>query len=704
VNARPRSRSVQRVEYAIYALLLLIGIAVAVTAWLGVLGTQWAAAATLWVAILVAVGAWLPGRRFSKIDSGDPVLRLATVVGEKCNQDIETHGLLGWSKMDRLRWRLSDQSDAVLRRASDLTDEGTIDQLTVHVGRTSDGVKVPRLVITGEMGGGKTCACLLLAAELAEQFIKKPSGPHRRVPVFLKLSTWDAYSGKITLKDWIKGQLLEDFPYLASIRDGHLAAAMLAERHVLPVMDGLDEMPEEVRPAALQAIEREWRDRPFVLSCRTNEFAQARARVPERHDFHHVLVAELQALRPDEVRDILQTHERPPHAPLAPLVSTLEAQPAGPVAAALSTPFMASLARDTDVSIPELLAAGAKPDGANAVRRHLLGAFVQDKYAEDTRWPKDKARRYLQFLARHAVGRRLEWWQLYQAVPPAVFLIVAIFLAGAICSGLATAFFALFDRPWLGFWIGLGAGIVGGILVWRVDRVPQDLVPRRARPKFRSAKQFTPIELARIIGFGLMGAASLAVISWFLYKSLRYVIIGAVLMGLTFAVARFLSQPNDPVMHVTPDSLLKADRATVLYAALTGAVAGLLTGAYLGLVFRDGHRAAFDSVGILRHPSPVLALLGAVGGAVLSGAGLGLMAMGSSSWGRFVLTRLWLAAQGSTPLRLMTFLKRACESGVLRQVSGYYEFRHQLLQDYLAEPGPELVAEAVDVRLPSAGS
>jgi len=704
MKSRPRSQPTRRVEYAVYAVLLLVGIAVAVTAWLGVLGTQWAVAATLWVTILIAVGASLVGRRSGEPDSDEPVLRLATMVSEKCRQDIETHGLLGWSKMGGLRWRLSDQSDADLQRASDLAEEGTIDQLTVRIGRTSDGVKVPRLVITGQMGGGKTCACLLLTAELAEQVIKEPSGRHRRVPVFLKLSAWDGYSGKMTLKDWIQRQLLDDFPYLASTQDGRLTAEILAERHILPIMDGLDELPEEMRPSALEAIEREWRDHPFVLSCRADEFAQARARVPDRHDFHHVLVAELQPLRPAEVGDILLMHERPPDSPLAPLVSTLAAQPEGPVAAALSTPFMVSLARDTDVSIPGLLDAGAGSGDANAVRRHLLGAFVQAKYVRDMPWPQDKARRYLRFLAGQTVGGRLEWWELDRAVPPAVFLIVAICLAGVICSGLATAFLALFDRAWLGFWIGLSAGIVGGALVWRVDYLHQDLVPRRARPRFRSAKKFTPTELARTIGFGLTGAASLAVITWFLYESPRYVVIGAVLMGLTFAVARFLSQPNDPVKHVTPESLLKADRATVLYAALAGAVAGLLTGAYLGLVFRDGHRAAFDSVTILRYPSPVIALVGAIGGAILSGAGLGLMTMGSSSWGRFVLTRLWLAAQGSTPLRLMTFFQRACECGVLRQVSGYYEFRHQLLQDYLVEPGPEPVAEAVGVRLPSAGS
>jgi hypothetical protein len=70
---------------------------------------------------------------------------------------------------------------------------------------------------------------------------------------------------------------------------------------------------------------------------------------------------------------------------------------------------------------------------------------------------------------------------------------------------------------------------------------------------------------------------------------------------------------------------------------------------------------------------------------VLSGVGLGLAASGSSAWGGFNWTRIWLAFRGSTPLRLMGFLQWAYQQGILRQVNGYYEFRHQLLERYLQD-------------------
>lgn len=53
--------------------------------------------------------------------------------------------------------------------------------------------------------------------------------------------------------------------------------------------------------------------------------------------------------------------------------------------------------------------------------------------------------------------------------------------------------------------------------------------------------------------------------------------------------------------------------------------------------------------------------------------------------GRFLSARAWLALRGRLPWRLLAFVEDARERGVLRQVNGYYEFRHRLLQRHLAE-------------------
>ncbi|MFB6836436.1 NACHT domain-containing protein [Streptomyces sp. NPDC056361] len=55
-----------------------------------------------------------------------------------------------------------------------------------------------------------------------------------------------------------------------------------------------------------------------------------------------------------------------------------------------------------------------------------------------------------------------------------------------------------------------------------------------------------------------------------------------------------------------------------------------------------------------------------------------------SAWGRFQVARLYFAATGRLPLRIMAFLKDAHQRGVLRQSGGAYRFRHIELRDRLA--------------------
>ncbi len=656
----------------LYAVMAAILIGAIVAAGLHRLDPQWVAVVSVSVPILSAVLASTQReavRRTPEETARELAGQLAPQVGEDWTTEMVGRGLEPARRIG-LHWRLADGSNPNRALALGLGTQGTLDQLTDRIGQQADSA---RLVLTGEMGGGKTAACVRLIVELAER--------RTRLPVLFQLATWDP---RTSLHTWMTRQLSEIFPVLGKTRYDRRVAAALASRHILPIVDGLDEVREPA--TALKRIDEELSGKPFVLTCRTADFAMANA----GNVLHQALIVELQPLRANEVRGVLLDYEPANvHGPLAPLAAKLENQPQGPLAEALRTPFMTSLARETDASLSELLPTATGPEAADRIRRHLLGTFVRKAYANDERITPTEARHYLKFLASHTdPAGRLAWWRLHLAVPRALYLIIAICIAGAGCSGLAAIFFAQFDRPWLGFWIGLTVGIVGAFIV---ELVPQD-DPRRARPRLGSVDVPVPYQLARTIGFGLVGGVACAVIVWFLYGPVRYTVIGGTLSGLTFAVARYVSRPNDPLKVVTPDNLLRADRTAVLYAWLLGAIPGALTGAYLGFWLRAGHRPVLDNLAILKHQQLTIALLGATGGCILSAAGLGLMAFGSSSWGRFVWTRAWLAARGSAPLELMRFLRDSYKRGVLRQINGYYEFRHRILQGYLAEPNPEASA------------
>jgi hypothetical protein len=332
----------RRVAVAIYVTLFAVLIGDFVAASLRVLVGQWAAATAVAVAILTALNASLQ-RESVQSSPEEKARKLALELGPQILGEWTEEKLSRGLDADRrmtLRWHLGAGSNPSAQAAAGLANEGTLDQLINCIGHSADDGRLPRLVITGEMGGGKTAACVLLVVELAER--------HGRLPVLLQLGAWDPGT---SLQAWIASQLPEVFSALSRARNDRKVAAILASRYIVPILDGLDEMQEPA--VALRAIDEEMGGRPFVVACRTAEFARANA----GSVLHQALVVELQPLRPDEVSGILLEYEPASvKGPLAPLVGALKDQPAGPVADALSTPFMVSLARDTDLSLSDLTA------------------------------------------------------------------------------------------------------------------------------------------------------------------------------------------------------------------------------------------------------------------------------------------------------------------------------------------------------------
>ncbi|MFI9833850.1 NACHT domain-containing protein [Streptomyces sp. NPDC051913] len=138
--------------------------------------------------------------------------------------------------------------------------------------------------------------------------------------------------------------------------------------------------------------------------------------------------------------------------------------------------------------------------------------------------------------------------------------------------------------------------------------------------------------------------------------------------GCVCGVYRALSVPSDVMRAAGPASSLRTDRTASFTRG--GAVALLV-----GLVC-----------------VPLAALPGDRGGLVHVGTQLwlplGTAALSLSAWGRFTVTRVWLAMTGRLPWRLMTFLEDAHRRGVLRQNGASFEFRHVRLHAHLVGDDP----------------
>jgi hypothetical protein len=127
-----------------------------------------------------------------------------------------------------------------------------------------------QLVILGEPGAGKSTLAMLFtltALEAAE--------PNDAVPVLLSVAGWEPAE---RVEHWVVRRIQEDYPGVTGRGVvGWAAVVRLVEDHlILPVLDGLDEMPGQLLAAAIGELDRAaGAGLRMVLTCRTAEFEQA---------------------------------------------------------------------------------------------------------------------------------------------------------------------------------------------------------------------------------------------------------------------------------------------------------------------------------------------------------------------------------------------------------------------------------------------
>lgn len=123
------------------------------------------------------------------------------------------------------------------------------------------GLPSGRLVITGDAGSGKSAAAILLLLDALKFREKCHSGIP--VPVMFTLHNWDPEATPVN--EWLIHKLAETLPLR---RDD--AKRLVQESRIAVFLDGLDEMPEQLRPIALKALNKA--DFRLVLLSRRKEF------------------------------------------------------------------------------------------------------------------------------------------------------------------------------------------------------------------------------------------------------------------------------------------------------------------------------------------------------------------------------------------------------------------------------------------------
>ncbi|OLB74173.1 MAG: hypothetical protein AUI14_24200 [Actinobacteria bacterium 13_2_20CM_2_71_6] len=587
-----------------------------------------------------------------------------------------------------VRWAASARP--VSAHPADVLDNEALRGLAVRLQLSGDVREIvaefrrlPRgqVVVLGEPAAGKSALAILLTLGLLE-------GPERDepVPVPLSLSSWHPGADGQHLYAWIAGRLLADYPFLASTDTyGPDAAQRLVTRgKVLPILDGLDELPTELHATAIEELDRMAADgRPLVVTCRGTEYEQAvttGGRV-----LATAAVVELEPVELDDAEPFLTAAGPSAAQRWRPVLARLRGNEGAPLRQALGSPLIVWLARtvyaDPKTRPDELL---AFPDRA-AVEGHLLDGFLPAVYPDHPappgtptrpRYRLEQARAWLTVLADGP--RAIAWWHLYRRLPRTAFARML-----AIPTALA---FGLLGWRWFGPLGGLGTGAFmavasWGTAMWEFPR--EHALPRRVDPRLRGrVRQLGRHQLNNLpIGLGL---ALMLALLFGRTEGIPGGIVGLVsglLTAASYGVAEWLRTPTDTARSPGPRSALRADRAVVIsWVVLVGLALGVAVG-LLGTVL-IGRRLTMWGLLVVAGIVFVLAFgIGAVIGLFLG--------MHSTAWGGFQVARCWLAVRGRLPWRLMDFLDDAHRRGVLRQAGAAYEFRHATIQDHLrAGPKP----------------
>jgi hypothetical protein len=539
-----------------------------------------------------------------------------------------------------------------------------------------------QLVVLGAPGSGKSVYLMLMALEMLE----RPAPGDFAVPIILPLGSWNPKSSP-DIWAWIESRIVREYPNIFRTRhDAQILHQLLQTSQILPMLDGLDEMPLPLRGSAVDALRQQITpERQLILACRLTEYSEV---VAEYGPLATAAAIKLDTVPVDAAMDYLMA-ARPADGPTSWRPVADEARPGSPVADALKTPLMVGLARAvyerTHKDPSELTNKRRFPD-ASTVERHLVSAYVPSRYGLDADTvnakpqPEDSSdlRRYRQhdrwrrFIASRMLHsdtpRELEWWSIAYFLPRTRTRIAFVAFCGAVGFIVGwTVYAKILHEPHpilVGDLSGIATATASAIPAF-FGTLPGPPVLMRARFEWdggrtEAVRSGMAIGLPCALITGVVGAVSQ--LPW--QSTLTYTVLALAIAGVFAAVVRW-SYPTERTLAPSPKTILRTDgRSTIIRACIVFIITTLVL---VGL-FSYAYGAGVD----------------AVVGALIVGSFLALGAVLSCPWSWYQIANVCFFLRRQMPFPLMRFLEDDYNRDVLRQVGSVYQFRHAVLQDYLA--------------------
>ncbi|MEQ4722194.1 NACHT domain-containing protein [Nonomuraea sp. B19D2] len=581
-----------------------------------------------------------------------------------------------------LPWRSAGRRELADR--PEIIAKGTVafPGLDVHIAdmaRNFRALRSRRLVILGGPGTGKTTLAVQLVLELLRT--REPEEP---VPVLLSAARWDDRVYQ-RLQDWLAASLAMDYPALRAEGLGlDMPETLVARGEVLPVIDGLDELPDTARADMLTALNRSmYETDQLILTCRTEQFAESVEEIGDA--LTAAAVIEPQPMSPAAAADYLEACLPPvPHSVWPHVLEELRKGTAPALSEVTSTSLGLWLVRATyigprvDPSPLLELGRGSAAELHDHLCDQLIPALVSTRtpangppqpFRPQHAWTAEQVDRWLTYLSRQLARneedpRDVAWWHLAHYTSSRTVRIGAAIAIGAV---VWLAFALLTGEPRLGALIGLFSALVAETLIgsWFTES------PGHADFHLRGRLA----ELLPALRDGLIVGALGAIVGWLMPYASRtpeFAPTSSAEIGLLsfvgyvalLSLIRWVESPTADLTARSPRSTWQADRNLTAIRILGGLVVGLAT------------------TGVLLYSALPLTMTIVVG--LVLGLLFGLVLGRHHAWLAYKLTVPRLATKGRLPLRAMDFLDDAHRLGLLRTEGPYYQFRHIELQQHLA--------------------
>ncbi|MGW3913127.1 NACHT domain-containing protein [Streptomyces sp. NPDC005070] len=549
-----------------------------------------------------------------------------------------------------------------------------------------------RLAITGEPGAGKTLLALDLILGLLTHPGRTDTDP---VPVRFSLADWNTDH---PLQEWLAHQVHQQFRAQGiTLAD---ATTLMDGYHVLPVLDGLDEMDTDTTPASrrraaraleqLNAYQDPTGSAPVILTCRTTQYEDLADLDLRMREAARI---QLDDVSPGQAAAYLTARSTSPDR-WRPVIDTFTTAPGGTLARSLATPWRLNLAATAyEERHPATLAYLREPDhlltlaSPSAARDHLLARYLpaaaHQHPTRPNRYHPDQTHHWLAALAAHlatttpastANSTDIVLHQLWPMAGPRRVRTADALLA--VLLPLVSGPLLLLQLP-IGFPVVAHLYIASGFVLFALGTIPQASDSRLQEPRTfqlqRLRSRTHRHQLARTIAKGLAGGLALALVLALVLGLAIGLAIGlapglavglaiglmvGLTIGLTVGIALGLSErledgpPTDP-RHPVRDDLALGLAFGLAFGLTAGLAVGLAVGLAIGLTL-----------------------------ALTFGLLAGLY-NGFTGAGRRYLVFL-LCVRGRLPWHLGAFLNWSYEAGLLRISGVAYQLRHRELQDWLA--------------------